>query len=227
MNRKDLQEKYNILGDNNDISLYRKKGEYTYGIGYCGNISLKNGKAIFNNKSYNDVESLDKALREWEASLPWPVDTYNPLMRGSACLQDRIMWYLTEKLGFVELRDNWGTKFVRNIGPNCRISFEVERPRALDEDTITIISQYGNATFRSVIKDTDDGVAMISSIVRESILQMSSDMVNILSTVPETEVPDIQAYVKSNRNIFGFEQVDFKGMMISLLENELKKLKGE
>ena len=227
MNRKDLQEKYNILGDNNDISLYRKRGEYTSGIGYCGNISLKRSKAIFNGKSYSDIESLDKALREWEASLPWPVDTYNPLIRGSACLQNRIIWYLTEKLGFVETHVNWDTKFVRNVGPNCQISFEVERPMDLDEDTATLISQYGNVTFRSVIKDADDGVAMISSIVRESVLQMSSDMVNLLSTIPDTKVPDIEAYVNSNRNIFGFEQVDFKEMMISLLENELKKLKGE
>ena len=83
------------------------------------------------------------------------------------------------------------------------------------------------ATFRSEVETTEDAIAMISSLVRESVLQMSSDMVNLLSTVPDTEVPDIQAYVKSNRNIFGIEKVDFKGMMISLLENELKKLKGE
>lgn len=226
MTRKDLQEKYNILGNNNNISLYRKKGEYTSGFGYCGNVKLNNGTVSFNKHRYSDIESLDKALREWEASLPWPVDTYNPLIRGGACLQDRIMWYLTEKLGFVETHENWDTKFVRNVGPNCQISFEVERSRDLDDDTVTLISQYGNATFRSVIKDADDGVAMISSIVRQSILQMSSDMVNLLSTVPDTKVPDIEAYVKSNRNIFGFEQVDFKGMMISLLENELKKLKS-
>lgn len=121
--------------------------------------------------------------------------------------------------------NNFGIKYIRNVGPNYQISFEVERPKDLDGDTVTVISQYGNAMFRSEVKTVEDAVAMISSLVRESILQMSSDMVNILSTVPETEVPDIQAYVKSNRNIFGFEQVDFKGMMISLLENELKKLK--
>ena len=227
MNRKDLQEKYNILGDNNDISLYRKKGEYTYGIGYCGNISLKNGKAIFNNKSYNDIESLDKALREWETSLPWPVDTYCPLMSGSACLQDRIIWYLTEKLSFKQTISNWNTVYVRNIGPNCQISFVVERPRNLDEDKVIIISKCGGLTFRNEVKTADDGVNTISSIVRQSVLQMSSDMVNILSLLPDTKVPNIEAYVKSNKNIFGLEKVDFKGMMISLLENELKKLKGE
>lgn len=227
MNRKDLQEKYNIIGNNDGISLYRKQGEHTRGIGYCGNIKLKNGHALFNKQYYKTVEELDMALRAWEASLPWPVDTYNPLMRESACLQERIVWYLTDKLGFKQVIDNWSTKYVRNIGPNCQIFFEVERPRDLDGDTVTVGSQYGNAAFRSEVRTTEDAIAIISSLVRESVLQMSSDMVNLLSTVPETEVPDIQAYVKSNRNIFGFEQVDFKGMMISLLENELKKLKGE
>lgn len=81
MTRRDLQEKYNIFGNNNDISLYRKKGEYTHGIGYCGNVKINNGTVSFNKHRYFDIESLDKALREWEASLPWPVDTYNPLMR--------------------------------------------------------------------------------------------------------------------------------------------------
>ena len=226
MNRKGLQEKYNILGNNDNISLYRKQGEYTRGIGYCGSISLKNGKAIFNNKSYNDIESLDKALREWEASLPWPVDTYNPLFRKGAALEDRIVWYLTDKLGFERSTSNWDLKYVKNVGPNCQIFFGFGS-RQMDEETVTLVSQYGGVTFRSEFDDIDKAVDFISAIVRESVLQMSSDMVNLLSSLPDTKVPDIEAYVKSNKNIFGLEKVDFRGMMISLLENELKKLKKE
>lgn len=226
MNRKNLQEKYNILGNNDNISLYRKQGEYTRGIGYCGNISLKNGKAIFNDKSYNDIESLDKALREWEASLPWPVDTYNPLFRKGAALTDRVVWYLTDKLGFERSTSNWDLKYVKNIGPNCQIFFGFG-PRQMDEATVTLVSQYGGVTFRNEFDDIDNAVDFISTIVRESVLQMSSDMVNLLSLLPDTKVPDIEAYTKSNANIFGFEKVDFKNMMISLLENELKKLKEE
>lgn len=227
MNRKDLKEKYNIIGNNDDISLYRKMGEYTQGIGYCGNIKLRNGYALFNKQRYKTVEELDMALRTWEASLSWPVDTYNPLMKKSACLRNRIEWYLTDKLGFVFTLNNWSNKYVRNVGPNCQIFFEIENSRDLDKDTVIILSQYGDAIFRNEVKTAEDAITIISSLVRESILQMSSDMVNLLSIVPETEVPDIQAYIKSNRNIFGFEEIDFKEMMISLLENELKKLKGE
>ena len=47
MNRKDLQEKYNIIGENKDITLF-SKGPAKRGIGYTGNISLANGKAKFN-----------------------------------------------------------------------------------------------------------------------------------------------------------------------------------
>ena len=117
-------------------------------------------------------------------------------------------------------------KYVKNVGPNCQIFFGFGS-RQMDEETVTLVSQYGGVTFRSEFDDIDKAVDFISAIVRESVLQMSSDMVNLLSSLPDTKVPDIEAYVKSNKNIFGLEKVDFRGMMISLLENELKKLKKE
>ena len=228
MTRKDLQKKYNIIGENNNIALYRKEGEYTHGIGYCGNIQLKNGKIVFNNKTYNDVDSLDKALREWEQSLAWPVDTYNPMIRHRANLESRIIWYLTEKLGFKHtIDDSWNVKYTRNVGPNCNISFSIERPHDLDDETVTLISYYGGTYYRSEVENAADAINVISTIVRESVLQMSSDMVDLLSIVPDTEVPNIEAYRNSSKNFFGIEKIDFKTRMIFLLENELKKLKGE
>lgn len=228
MTRKDLQKKYNIIGENNNIALYRKVGEYTHGIGYCGNIQLKNGKIVFDNKTYNDVDSLDKALREWEQSLAWPVDTYNPMIRHRANLESRIIWYLTEKLGFKYIiDDSWNAKYTRTVGPNCNISFSIERPRDLDDETVTLISYYGGTYYRSEVENSVDAINVISTIVRECVLQMSSDMVDLLSLVPDTEVPNIEAYRNSNKNFFGIEKIDFKSMMISILENELKKLKGE
>ena len=228
MTRKDLQEKYNIIGNNKDISLYRKKGEYDYGCGYCGNIQLRNGYALFNEKSYKDIDSLDVALREWEKSLPWPVDTYNPMMVKRANLESRIIWYLTNKMGFKHTVANWHYKYVKNIGPDCQISFEIGRSKDLDGDTVIIISQSGGVNFRYEAHKAEDAVGMISAIVRESIFQMSSDMVNTLSIFPDAEIPsDIETFVDSQANIFGFKKVDFKTTMIALLEKELKKLKGE
>ena len=67
---------------------------------------------------------------------------------------------------------------------------------------------------------------MISSLVREYALSMASDIIDVVSASPNTEIADIDAYVKSN-NIFGIERTDYRTTMINLLENELKKLKGE
>ncbi len=226
MNRKDLQEKYNIIGKNDDICLYRKHGEYEGGFGYCGNVSLKNGKAVFNGVQYPTVEALDAALREWEKTLPWPVDTYNPMMRKGAIVEDRVVWYLTEKMGFKAVHADWSVRYSKEIGINSSISFSVDR-NGIDSDKITIICPYGPYTFREEFTDAESAVAMISSLVRQQALQMSSGMVEALSVCPDVDVPEIEAYVKSNRNIFGIEKIDYKSMMISLLENELKKLKGE
>lgn len=227
MIRKELQEKYNIFGENKDISLYRKRGEFACGYGYCGNIQLKNGKAIFNGQSYSNIESLDNAFREWEKTLPWPVDTYNPMVRKGFLLETRIVWYLTEKMGFTESSANWQITYVKNIGSNCKVSFEIERNKNLEDEDVTITSTYGKYTFRQKVTNADDAVATISSLIKHEILAMSSGMVDILSKCPDVEVPNIEAYTKSNTSIFGFERVDFKSVMIELLENELKKLKSK
>lgn len=228
MNRKDLQDKYNIIGDNDDICLYRKSGEYSRGFGYCGNIKLRNGQAIFNGKHYKDVEILDKALREWEAILPWPVDTYNPMMRKGSVLEDRVAWYLTEKMKFNRVWGDWSTSYsyTKEIGTNSSITFNLERSR-IDDDKITISKQFGPYTFIQEFTDADEAVAMIASLVRQDVLQMSSGMVEALSVCPDTDVPEIRAFVKTKSNIFGFEETDFKSVMISMLETELKRLKGE
>ena len=222
----ELKEKYNILGDHGHYSLYRKKGEYTYGFGYCGEIELDNGRAIFNNEAYINIDSLDKALRELESSLPWPVDTYNPLLRKGAVLEDRVTWYLTEKMGFKSTNKDWQRYYIKEIGPNCNISFEVERAKDLDDDYVTIVSSYGSYFFRSKFTDADEAVKTISAIVKSEVLQMASGIVDALSFCGNFEIPNLELYTKSNANIFGIEKVDFKSTMISLLENELKKLKS-
>lgn len=227
MTRADLQEKYKILGENKDISLYRKRGEYDYGMGYCGNISLQKGKAVFNGEAYSDVEALDKALREWEKGLEWPVDTYNPMIRESYRVSDRIIWFLTEKMGFERSSTDWRMNYVKNIGPDFRLSFEVEQNagRRDEEDNVTITSKYAGYYFTQKVTDANEGVAAISAIVRESVLQMASDMVSALSTCLDMAIPNIEAIAENGRGLFGFENVDFKTTMIMLLEKELKKLK--
>ena len=71
-------------------------------------------------------------------------------------LLDRITWYLTDKLGFVEDRSNWGDGYVygRNIGPGYAIVFRIYNIH----DEITIASKYAGLTFSQTVKDTDDAV---------------------------------------------------------------------
>ena len=230
MTREDLQKKFNIIGTNTRISLYRKKGEYTRGLGYCGDITLKNRKAIFNGKSYADIESLDAALREWENSLPWPVDTYNPMLRKSAALVDRLAWFLTDKMGFELSHENWETKYVKTIGPSFRLEFTLENKLRTGEgeyeDTVTIATQYGKMYFTQDVEDVDTGVGIISTLVKSTVLTMSSDMVNLLAACPDVVVPEIKAYVENKASFFGWEKADFKTIMIKLLEEQLDKLKA-
>lgn len=224
MNRNDLKEKFNIIGENKDIMLF-SKGPEKRGIGYTGSISLENGKAKFNGKSYGDVESLSAALAEWADGLEWPVDSYCPITNETYRLLGRITYYLTDKLGFVEDRSCWGDGYVygRNIGPGYAIVFKIYNIK----DEITITSKYASLTFSQKVNNIDEAVSMITNIVRSEILMMAKDMVSALSLLPEKEMTDVELFVDSKANIFGFEKVDFKSSMISLLEKELNALKGE
>ena len=147
-------------------------------------------------------------------------------MRRGAVLEDRVIWYLTEKMGFKAISSNWQVHYSKEIGINSSISFIVDRA-GMEDEKITIVCPFGPYTLRQEIADVDEAVAMISSMVRQQVLQMASGIVEALSVCPDVEVPEMEAYVKSNRSLFGIERIDYKSMMVSLLEKELKKLKGE
>ena len=223
MNRNDLKETFNILGENKDLALFYKDKTNCRGIGYCGNISLVNGKAVFNGKKYDDIESLKVALAEWAGTLGWPVDTYCPLTRESCRIQERVEWFLTDKLGFKGVNHGWDYVYERTIGPEFNMSFKISNKN----DKVEILSKYGEYTFYNHIESAEDGVKIISTLVREYALSMASDIVGIVSDCPDTDIAEINALVETNTNMFGFKTIDYKTTMISLLEKELKKLKGE
>lgn len=224
MTRNDLKTKYNIIGENKDIMLFRKHGEKTYGIGYCGNITLKNGKVIFNGKTYSDLETLDNALVEWEKSLPYPVDTYCPMTRESYRTESRILWHLTEKMGFEASKSGWEAGlYVRSVGPNSQLRFKVRQD--LENEKVDITSQFGGMTFTQSVDNAEDGIAVIDSIINSSVLMEAKDMVDIISACGEKVTADVEAFIPTKENFFGIKQVSFKDLMIARLESILAQLK--
>ena len=225
MTRKDIGAEYNFIGKNEDMMLFRKSGKFSYGIGYCGNITLKNGKAIFNGKPYTDLVSLDNALVEWEKSLPYPVDTYCPMTRDSYRTESRIVWYLTEKMGFEASTSGWNTGlYVHNIGPNSQLSFNIRQDH--DNEKVNITSNFGGMTFTQSIDDADKGIDVINSIINGSVLMMAKDIVDIISACGEKITTEVEAFIPTKENFFGLKQVSFKDLMIARLENVLTQLKN-
>ena len=225
MNRKDLFEKYNIIGDNKYITLYRKKGEYKYGFGYCGNIILKNNKAYFNDIAYSTIEELDKALVEWENSLPYPVDTYNPMMRKGYRIESQLVWYLTEKLGFKLNTTDWKSNYIKKIGDSFELTFEIKQ-KNIDNNIVTISSFYGDYYFTQDVDNTEEGIRIIDTLVNYETLTMAKDFVDIVCCCGEKVTNEIDTIVRDNSNILGFRKINFKKLMIDKLENVLKELKS-
>ena len=226
MTRKDLQTIFNIIGENKDIALFWKEEQKRTGNGYCGNIALKNGKAVFNGKAYADLETLGNALNEWAKTLEYPVDTYCPLYRESWRTESRILWYLTEKMGFKRSYRDWEMVFVRPIGPSFNLEFFVQHGQGNEEEKVVIISRYGEFTFRNAVDNAEDAISTIHAIINGCVLEMAKDMVDVISICDAKTAKDIKAYVPAN-NIFGREEVSFKEMMITALEAQLKALKSE
>ena len=226
MTRKDLQTVFNIYGENKDIQLFWTEKQKRTGNGYCGNIALKNGKAVFNGKAYADLETLGNALDEWAKTLEYPVDTYCPLYRESWRTESRILWYLTEKMGFKRSYRDWEMVYVRPIGPSFNLEFCVQQGHDAEEEKVVIISKYGAYTFRNAVDNAEDAISTIHSIINGSVLEMAKDMVDVISVCDAKTAKDIKAYVPAN-NIFGLKEVSFKEMMIAALEAQLKALKEE
>ena len=224
MTRNDIKTKYNFIGENKDMMLFRKRGAFTYGIGYCGNITLKNGKVIFNGKTYNDLETLDNALVGWEKSLPYPVDTYCPMTRETYRTESRIVWYLTEKMGFERSKSGWEADlYVRSIGPNSQLRFNVRQD--LENEKVDITSQFGGMTFTQSVDNAEDGIAVIDSIINSTVLMGAKDMIDIISACGEKVTTEVEAFIPTKENFFGIKKVSFKDLMIARLESILAQLK--
>lgn len=221
MNRQDLKSKFSIFGTNADLRLYRLDDST-----YCGSVSLKHGKVRFNEKSYSDVESLDNALLKYAETLPYPIATYNPSLNEFCRVEDQLTYVLTNKFKFCMSSETGagycGQFYVRKVGPNIGLRLGIRNTDA----GIDLSLRYGKYYFDQTVTTTEDGLAYINSMINTVVLMSAKDMVELLSNCSGNTSSDIDAFVDSNTNILGFERVDFKTLMISTLEEQLKALKG-
>ena len=221
MNRQDLKSKYFISGTNADLRLCRNDTWYQY----CGNVSLKRGKVWFNGKSYSDLESLDNALLQYAETLPYPITTYDPSLNELCRVENQLRYILIDKFKFCQSSDigyHSGQLYVRKVGPNVGLRLNM---RTTDTG-IDLSLRYGKYTFDQTVTSTEEGITYINSMINTVVSMTARDMVELLSKCSGNISSEIDAFVDSNTNILGFERVDFKTLMISTLEEQLKALKG-
>lgn len=224
MTRKQIQEKYDIIGENKSISLYRKRGEAPEGRRFCGTITLHGGQVYFNGNKYKTLEDLDTALVEWAKSLPYDVDSYNPMYNENWRTEMRVIDYLSS-IGFKQEYHGYKCVYAKSVGGDYKITFELGR--RVEDGKVRISSEYAGAFYAFTADTAEEGINAISAIVNSDVLMMSKDIVDLLAICNVKTVEEVEAYTMKGGNPLNIKKVDFKGMLIDRLETMLTALKGE
>lgn len=229
--RKDLESKFYIIGNNNSIALYDaaacKSGN---GRGYSGNCSIKNGKIHFNGNVHDNVDSFVEDLKAFANSpcIIWPMWTYDPYLNEDFRKSSRIGWHLIEKLGFKYsdtysdylANDRLEDKYVLDTGLNTIIVYI-----SVIGGKISVRSNLNGMFVEGTYDSITSSVEAVETIVKSILLNNVGSMCEVLSKL-QTNC-NIDLTLIDTKNLFDITKIDFKQYMVTVLENELKKLKDE
>lgn len=226
-----LGERYITIEHDGGYCLYdkerpAKRSNYKY-IGKFYISSSKKSYA-FGDKYYNNVESLVKAMDEYNSTLPFDIDIYNPLFKNSYRIEIALYDYL-ESLGFERV---WKKEshFVKNdcFGQCiCDLIVQVEEGTTKgvirrniitsDEDRI----QFTDSPFT----DLDSAIASVNTILATYVASVDAAAMDILNKITHSRSALLLDTTFDVRTLSKFTE-DGRLKMIEVLEKELEQLKG-
>ena len=178
---------------------------------------------VYQDVRYKDKDTLLTAIEEYNATLPFSVEIYNPSFIPSYRIEAGLSQYL-RSLGFVH---DWGTegytlKDAYGISV-CNIVVDVDRDSTNGKVTKVISSsQWQDAEFT----DLTTAVAAVNSLISLSFSCLQAQTMNVLKNMTSSRVTKILDHKLVNN---GMEEyiTNAKDEAIAYLEQELKRLKEE
>ena len=230
-----LGERYEVLEHDGGYCLYdkerpAKRTKYKY-IGKFY-ISSDKKQYAFNDKYYKDVESLVKAMDDYNATLPFDADVYCPMFKNSFRIEIALYDYL-ESLGFTKERGIAlisGTRYIKNdcFGQCiCDLSVWVKDETTEGVITRNILTPDENKVFTtdSPFNDLDSAIASINTILATYVASINAAAMNILNKITHSRSALLLDTIFDVRKMSKFVE-DGRKKMVEVLEKELEQLKG-
>lgn len=192
---------------------------------YIGKIYLASSGNyyVYRDIHYRNVDNLLKAIEEYNATLPFDIEIYNPSYLPSYKIEAGLHQYL-KSIGFTnvserdtyELKDLYGHSI-------CTLYFSVDSDTA--EGKVTR-SCGGHKWQDSEFTDLDSAVAAVNSLVATYLACVQAQVMNALNLLMSSRATKILDHTIANN---GFDEyiTNAKEKAITYLEQELKRLKEE
>lgn len=231
-----LGERYEVLEHDGGYCLYDKqRPAKRSNAKYIGKFYISSDKKqyAFNDKYYKDVESLVKAMDDYNATLPFDADIYCPIFKNSYRIEIALYDYL-DSLGFT--KDRWtggsrGTRYIKNdcFGQCiCDLTVWVEDGTTKGVITRNILTPDNSKEFTtdSPFADLDSAIASVNTILATYVVSINAAAMNILKRITHSRSALLLDTTFDVRNLSKFVE-DGRVKMIEVLEKELKQLKGK
>lgn len=176
---------------------------------------------VYHDVRYKTIEDLLKAINEYNATLPFDIEIYNPSFIPSFRIEAGVHEYL-KSLGFMHewgqdaytLKDLYGTII-------SQIIFEVDRDTCEGKVTRLINSnRWQDAEF----KDLDSAVAAVNSLVSVHLSCLQIQTMNSLKALTSSRTAKILDHKLINNGMVEYV-TNAKEEAIAYLEQELQRLK--
>lgn len=230
-----LGERYEVLEHDGGYCLYdkerpAKRTKYKY-IGKFY-ISSDKKQYAFNDKYYKDVESLVKAMDDYNATLPFDADIYCPMFKNSFRIEIALYDYL-ESLGFTTERGialRSGTRYIKNdcFGQCiCDLNVWVKDGTTGGVITRNILTPDESKEFTtdSPFDGLDSAIASVNTILSTYVASINAAAMNILNKITHSRSALLFDTTFDVRNLSKFVE-DGRKKMVEVLEKELEQLKG-
>lgn len=206
----------------------RSEGQY---IKYLCGVNAKSGRKdsiLFNGKAYRSTGDFLSAVESFNQSRLFPVEYYDPGYTKEYTTEGKVVWYLTDKLGFKPSRDMSGhmrtyVKMDLYGQPISSIGLDVNK----DGSGRIIRMTTANSWMSNDFTDALDAVAKINGIL---ILELASNVSKSLDALTQVNLTDVKVAGITKTTVDGSLNVfkeDYQDKIINQLETILTKLKGD